>query len=367
MKKFRGFVIKEFYHILRDYRTMLILFGIPIAQILLFGYVITNEIKDASIAVYDKSKDETTQKIISKIQASGYFKLEKNINDPEEIEKSFKEGKIKEVIVFEENFGKNLAKNNQANIQILTDASEANTASILMNYTAAIINDYVREANPLFKMPLQVIPQVRMFYNPEMKSVYLFVPGIIAMLLILISALMTSVSITREKEFGTMEVLLVSPLKPWHIIIGKLLPYLGLSILIVIIVLILASTVFGLPVQGNLWLLFAECILYIILSLSIGVFISTIAKSQQIALMISMLGLMLPTILLSGFIFPVENMPLIMQWLCNIMPPRWFIVIIKNIMLKGTEFQYVWKETAILAGMTVFFIFMSVKKFKLRM
>ena len=367
MSHFRAFVIKEFYHIFRDFRTMLILFGMPVAQILLFGYVITNEIKDANIAIFDKSHDEVTQKISNKLLSSGYFRLKKNISGYGEIEQCFREGSVKEVVVFEEDFGKKLKKEGLANVQILTDASDANTANMIMNFTSAIINDYVRETNPLAKMPMQIVPQMRMFYNPEMKSVFLFVPGIIAMLLMLISALMTSVSITREKEQGTMEVLLVSPLRPLHIIIGKLIPYLVLSIVIVVVVLVLANTVFGLPVQGSILLLFGECILYIILTLSIGVFISTVAQTQQIAIMFSFLALLLPTILLSGFIFPVENMPVVLQWLCKLMPPRYFIIIIKNIMLKGTGFEFVWKETLILCGMIVFFIFLSVRKFKIRL
>lgn len=367
MKRFKGFVIKEFYHIFRDVRTMTILFGIPIVQLLLFGFVITNEIKDAKIAIFDQSKDNITQKLSQKILSSGYFLLEKNLNNFNEINQSFKEGNIKLVIVFEKDFAKHLEKEGKANLQIISDASEPNTANILVNYTIAITNDFLKEINPNAKVPLQIIPEVRMLYNPDLKGVFMFVPGIMAMLLMLISAMMTSISITREKETGTMEVLLVSPLKPIQIIVGKVVPYVFLSFINAVVILILGKFVFGVPINGSILLLLGESVLYILTALSLGIMISTLTKTQQTAMLISMLVLMLPSILLSGFIFPIENMPTPLQFICQIMPPKWFIIIIKNIMLKGVGFAYVWKETLILFGMMVFFILVSVKKFKIRL
>ncbi|NVO01457.1 MAG: ABC transporter permease [Bacteroidetes bacterium] len=367
MKRFKGFVIKEFYHIFRDVRTMAILFGIPIVQLLLFGFVITNEIKDAKIAIFDQSKDNITQKLSQKILSSGYFLLEKNLNNYNEINQSFKEGNIKLVIVFEKDFAKHLEKERKANLQIISDASEPNTANILVNYTIAITNDFLKEINPNAKVPLQIIPEVRMLYNPDLKGVFMFVPGIMAMLLMLISAMMTSISITREKETGTMEVLLVSPLKPIQIIVGKVVPYVFLSFINAVVILILGKFVFGVPINGSILLLLGESVLYILTALSLGIMISTLTKTQQTAMLISMLVLMLPSILLSGFIFPIENMPTPLQFICQIMPPKWFIIIIKNIMLKGVGFAYVWKETLILFGMMVFFILVSVKKFKIRL
>ncbi len=206
-----------------------------------------------------------------------------------------------------------------------------------------------------------------MFYNEEMKGVYMFVPGLMALILMLISALMTSVTIAREKEFGTMELLLASPLKPREIILGKVTPYVLLSFVNAMTIVLLGFLVFDVPVVGSLWLLMLECMLYITLALSLGVLISTTAKTQQMAMFMSLLGLMLPTILLSGFIFPIENMPIVLQWLSAIMPPRWFIVIVKNIMLKGTGFAFIWKETLILLGMTLIFILVAVKRFKIRL
>ena len=367
MKQFRGFVIKEFYHIFRDYRTMIILFGMPLVQILLFGFAITNEIKDAGIAVLDNSKDHITQQITNKLTSSGYFKLEKNLTNYNEIEENFRKGKIKEVIIFENNFAQKLEKEKRANIQIIADASDPNTASLLSNYTEQIINSFQADLMKDKKLPMQINAEIKMLYNEELKGVFMFVPGTITILLMLISAMMTSISITREKELGTMEILLASPLKPIQIIIGKVVPYIFISFIIAVIILMLGFTVFGMPVQGSLLLLMGECLLFIIMSLSLGILISTIAKTQQVAMMLSMFALMLPTILLSGFIFPIENMPLPLRLFSHIIPSRWFIVIIKAIMLKGVGLQYIWKETLIIIIMTLTFIGLSIKKFKIRL
>lgn len=367
MKRFVGFLIKEFFHIFRDVRTMIILFGIPIAQILLFGYVITNEIKDAKIAILDHSKDELTQRITQKLLSSGYFLLEKNLQTNEQIEQVFKQGEVKEVIVFEAGFAQKLQREGKAAVQILADASDPNTANLLVNYTSAILSDYIKKENSQAQMPMQIAPQVRMLYNSQLDGVYMFVPGIMAMILMLVSTMITSISITREKEMGTMEVLLISPLKPIQIILGKVTPYLVLSFINALVIIFLGWFIFEVPVRGNSVLLMAESMLFILLALSLGILISTVTESQQVAMMMSMFALMLPTILLSGFIFPIENMPNILQWLSLIIPPRWFIVIIKNIMLKGTGFAFVWKETLILLSMTLFFIILSVKRFNVRL
>jgi len=366
MKRFLGFVVKEFYHIFRDYRTLLILFGLPALQLLLFGYVITNEIKDAKIAILDQSKDEVTRRISQKVLSSGYFILDKNLSSTREIGQVFREGNVKLVLIFGSGFSKNLDKTGNAKVQIIADASDPNTANMLVSYLQGILTNYLISLNAE-KIPMQITPEVRMMYNGQMKGVYMFVPGLMAMLLMLISALMTSLSITREKELGTMELLLVSPLKPVQIILGKVFPYVFLAFTDACIIILLGNTVFGVPVVGSVGLLLAESLLFICMALSLGILISTITNSQQIAMMISLVALMLPTILLSGFIFPVENMPLILQWFCHIMPPKYFITIIKSIMLQGNGFRYIAFETGILAGFTILFILLSIKKFKVRL
>ncbi|MFW6326914.1 MAG: ABC transporter permease, partial [Bacteroidota bacterium] len=296
-----------------------------------------------------------------------YFILVEDLEKEEQIEEAFKKEVIKEVIIFEDDFAAKLERENHASIKIIADASDANRANLIVNYTTAIIQDYQQEIAKNQSIPIQVSPVPRMKYNNELKSVYMFVPGTMALILMLISALMTSVSIVREKETGTMEVLLVSPLHPAQIVLGKVVPYIILSFINAITILLLSFIVFNLPVRGSLILLLAESMLFIILALSLGIFISTMTSNQQTALFISMFALMLPTILLSGFIFPIENMPLILQWLCQLMPPKWYISIVRDIMLKGTSFWHVWQETMSLAGMTLLFLFLSVIKFKRRL
>lgn len=367
MKRFWGFIKKEFFHITRDYRTMAILFGMPIVQLLLFGYVITNEIKDIKVAVFDQSKDVNTRKITDKLLSTGYFKMYDNIDQLGNIEKIFRKGTVKEVIVYEKDFTRKLETEGKASIQIIADASEPNTANLIVNYTSGIIGSYNKDLNKTMQQPDFIKPEVRMYYNSELKGVYMFVPGLMALLLTLISALMTSISITREKELGTMEVLLVSPMKPFQIIVGKVIPYVLMSFINAAMILLISNLVFEVPIRGSVVLLLAECTLYIMVALSLGILISTTTNSQQVAMLMSMVGLMLPAILLSGFIFPIENMPVVLQGICQIMPPRWFITIIKAIMLKGVGLSYVWKETAVLFIMMAVFIGLSVKKFKVRL
>jgi ABC-2 type transport system permease protein len=367
MKRFFAFVKKEFYHIFRDYRTLLILFGIPIAQILLFGYVITTDLKDVKIAVYDPTPSEISQDLVHKLESSGYFIVDQYLTSPNDAEAIFKEGDVREVIIFEAGLAENLVKEGQGNIQLLIDASDPNMGNLVNQYTQGIIRKYQAEmsASPVAQGGINV--ESRMMFNSDLASVYMFVPGTMALILMLISAMMTSISIAREKEMGTMEVLLVSPLKPLQIILGKVTPYVVLSFINAVTIIILGNTVFGVPVKGSLILLMGESLLFILLALSLGILISTVSKTQQVAMFISMFALMLPTILLSGFIFPIESMPEVLQWVSVIMPPRWFIVIIKNIMLKGAGIAFVWQETLILVAMILFFIIMSVKKFKIRL
>jgi len=368
MKRFLGFVKKEFLHIFRDFRTMIILFGIPAIQILLFGFVVSTDLKNAQVAFLDFSGDEMTQKISDKICSSGFFRKSETLLSFNDIDKVLRGNKTKAIIIFEKDFGRRLISEGKAAVSIITDGSEPNMATLITNYVTAIVTDFNRElAGASAAGTLLVQPEVRMFYNPSLKGQYMFVPGVITLIMILICALMTSITITREKEFGTMEVLLVSPLKPVQIILGKVLPYFILSFVDVIIILLLSWFVFGLPIKGSLVLLLAESMLYILMSLSLGILISTVAKTMQQAIFISLVGMMLPTVLLSGFIFPIENMAKIYGWVSAILPPRYFIVIIKNIMIKGTGFLYVWKETLLLIVFTMVFIGLSIRNFKIRL
>ncbi|MCF8358241.1 MAG: ABC transporter permease [Prolixibacteraceae bacterium] len=367
MNRFWGFIRKEFYHIFRDARTLIIILGIPVSQLLLFGYVVNTEVKDVKLAVYDQSKDDVTTRIINKLTSSGYFELVKNLDSDNDIEAIFKKGKIKEVLVFEPDFAEKLEREGSADIQLLADATDPNVARMVAMYTQNIINSFLKQEQPLATVPMQVNASIKMYYNEQLRSVFLFVPGLMALIMMLVSALMSSISITREKELGTMEVLLVSPLKPIHIIIGKVIPYLLIAFVDSLLIILMGNLVFNMPVNGSLLLLMGECFLFIFLSLSLGILISTVAPTQLIAMFMSMIGLMLPTLLLSGFVFPIESMPEVLQWFSAIMPARWFNEIVKNIMLKGVGFMYVWKQTFILLAMSVFIVFVSVRKFKIRL
>lgn len=367
MNRFKSFVIKEFRHLLRDPRTVFVLFAIPVIQLLLFGYVISNEIRDAHIAVLDYSNDEVTEKLLNKIVASGYFILDERIQSEKDIEKVFKKGTIKEVIIFENQFGQKLQDQGFANLQIVTDASDPNMASLLDVYTRNIILDFQKEMS-VQKLNMGLIDvHHRMFYNEELRSAHLFVPGTMALILMLICALMTSVSIAREKESGTMEILLVSPLKPLQIVLGKVVPYMVLSFIDMLVIIILGNLVFHVPLRGSATLLIGTGTLFILLALTMGVMISTIAKTQQVAMIISLVGMMLPTVMLSGFIFPIENMPVVLRGISLAMPPRWFLSAVKEIMLKGASFMDVWLNLAVLVGMFILFIALSVRNFKIRL
>jgi ABC-2 type transport system permease protein len=367
MKRFFGFVKKEFLHIFRDGKTLIILFGLPVVMIIVFGYVVTMEIQDVEVGIWDRSRDSETQRATRKIFSSGYFLPAGYVEHEEQIGELFRSGKAKVVVVFEQDFEVRLRTEKRADIRLITDASDANSAQLAQTYLQGVLMNHFQAMNAGVRLPWSVELKARMYYNEELKGVYMFVPGLMALILMLISALMTSVTMTREKEFGTMELLLASPLKPWEIILGKVTPYLLLSLINAMTIVLLGFLVFRVPVVGSLWLLLAECMLFIALALSLGVLISTSARTQQIAMVISMLGLLLPTILLSGFIFPIDNMPTILQWISSIIPARYFIVIVKNIMLKGTGLAFIWKETLILAGMTLCFILAATRRFQIRL
>ncbi len=367
MNAFRGFVIKEFYHIFRDRRTLLILFGMPVMQMMLFGFAIRNEITATKIVIVDQANDYVTQEIKNKLLASPYFVAAGHLTGAADVEHVFQQGAVKEAVLFEPNFAERLSREGRAQVQVITDATDPNTANTLLAYTSAILQDYQQQLATGPPGGVRVVPEVRMRFNPELQSVFLFVPGLIALILMLVCALMTSITITREKEMGTMEVLLVSPLRPPQIIIGKLMPYMALSLVNVVTILVLARFVFDVPLRGSLALLLAECLLFIICGLSLGNLISTKAQTQQTAMMISLAGLLLPTVILSGFIFPIVSMPPALQVVSHIVPAKWFLIIIRGIMIKGVGIAYFWQETLILGGMTVLLIVASVRNFKVRL
>lgn len=366
MKQFLTFIRKEFYHVFRDKKTLLLLFGLPIAQIVLFGFALTNEIKNTKIIICDHAHDLASQQIIEKFSASSNFEISKLVTSTTGIEQAFKTGDVKLAIVLPANFYEDLLHLNTAQVQVIADASDPNTASTLTSYAMNILMDYQRTLSESQAPFMQINTSTRMIYNPELKGVTNFVPGVMALVLLLVCVLMTSVSIVREKELGTMEVLLVSPFSPLLVVIAKAVPYFLLSLINLVVVLLLSVFLLDMPVKGSILLLFAESALLIITALSLGLLISNSTSSQQSAMLISLMGMLLPTMLFTGFMFPLENMPKPLQVIAQIVPSKWYYIIVKSIMIKGLGFSAIWKETLVLAAMAVFLLVMSIRNFKIR-
>jgi ABC-2 type transport system permease protein len=367
MKQLIVFIKKEFLQVFRDKQTLLMLFGLPIAQIVLFGFALSNEVKGSKIVITDYSKDAVTTRIIGKITASQYFTVEQSLQNADQLQAAFRKGTIKMAVVFPANFAEDLARTGKASVEIIADASDPNEGTTVANYMTQIINDYNLELDSIAGQPLQIVPDILNLYNPQLSGPPNFVPGVMALVLMLVCTMMTSVAIVKEKELGTMEILLVSPFKTLYIIIAKLTPNLLISIVNFFIIILLSSVFLDLQVKGSLLLLTFCSILFILTSLSIGLLLSIYSSTQQGAMMGALMGMMLPTMLLTGFLFPIDNMPLALQWLANIVPSRWYFIIVKNVMLKGLGFASIWKETLILLGMCVILFGISLQKFKIRL
>lgn len=345
----------------------MILLGMPIIQIIIFGFALTNEVKNAKFAVLDQSNDLATRDIIDELNASQYFDLSSSVKSYNDIEQLFRRGKVKLVVVFPPSFNTDLKHFNTAQVQLVADASDPNTATTLTGYATTIIKDYQLRLLHDKKMPYTINTTARMLYNPQLKGAYSFVPGVMAMVLMLVCTMMTAITIVREKETGTMEIMLVSPIQPLKIILAKAVPYLLLSIINIASILLLSVFVLEVPIKGSLLLLMSEAILFTITCLSFGLLISSVTDSQQTAMFISLVGMFLPTVMLSGFMFPIENMPLPLRIISNVVPAKWFYSIVKSVMIKGLSLRNVLKETTILAGMTILLLALSIKKFKIRL
>lgn len=346
---------------------MLILLGLPVMMMLIFGFALSSEVKNSSVAILDYSKDEMTLRVIDRIDQSQYFTVTKNLNSESQIEEVFKKGEARLVVIFPQNFNDDLLHTNAAQVRLIGDASDPNTSNIVINYASAIIRDFQNEIFGLQKLPYEIKVETRMLYNPQLKSSYNFVPGVMTLILMLLGAMMTSVSIVKEKEMGTMEILLVSPMKPLMVVISKAIPYLVLCFVDLILILLMAVFVLDMPIAGSLPLLLAESLLFILTTLSLGLLISSIVDSQQVAMFISLVGFLMPALVFSGFMFPIENMPKPLQIVSNIVPTKWYYSIVSSIMVKGLGFGFIIKQTVILLGMTLVFLAAAIKKFKVRL
>ena len=351
MKQFIAFVIKETKHILRDKRTMLILFGMPVVMMLLFGFAITTDVKNVRTVVVTSEMSPRTQQAVERLAQSEYFVITQTVSTPQEGEQLIRSQKADMAMVFSHDFA-----SKKDGIQLIVDGSDPNMAAQWTNYAQGVL------ANMQGSMV-----NSKMLYNPQMKSAYNFVPAIMGMLLMLICAMMTSISIVREKEKGTMEVLLVSPVKPLMVIIAKAVPYLMLAFAILITILLMARFVLGVPLAGSLFWILAVSILYILLALSLGLLISIVAQTQLVALLLSAMVLLMPVVMLSGMLFPVESMPQVLRWLAAIVPPRYYIEAMRKLMIMGVGIGEVTREVAVLAVMTVVLLAIALKKFDVRL
>jgi ABC-2 type transport system permease protein len=362
----RAFIVKELRHILRDRQTLTILLLMPLIQVILFGFALRSDVRNIRVAFVDPAPDHATIALQSRFRTTSRFQVVASGPSMTVIEPAFRRGEADVAIVFEPGFGAHLTGVEPAKLLIAVDASDPNTGTVMQSYARAVIQSYEQEL-ALGRGGVRIATQTRMRFNPTLESVNLFVPGLIALVLTLVSALMTAISLSREKERGTMEVLLVSPLRPVQIIVGKVLPYLGLAFANVLTALLAAWLVFDVPFRGSVLLLLGESILYALVSLALGVLIAARTPSQRAAMMGAMLGTLLPSTLLSGMIFPIASMPAWLQPVTNIVPARWFIVIARGIMLKGVGLPHLWRETLVLGAMALILMAASVRSFKPRL
>ncbi|MDY4432015.1 MAG: ABC transporter permease [Prevotella sp.] len=351
MKQFISFVIKETRHILRDKRTMLILFGMPVVMMLIFGFAITTDVKNVRTVVVTSQMDLQTQRAVERLSQSEYFTITQTVNTPKDAEHLIRNQKADMAVVFAPDFA-----SKHRGIQIIVDGADPNMAQQWTNYATNVITN----------MPGGVV-NAKLLYNPQMRSAYNFVPAILGMLLMLVCAMMTSISIVREKERGTMELLLVSPVRPLMIMIAKVVPYLVLAFAILTTILLMARYVLDVPLAGSIVWIYVISTIYIILALSLGLLISTIATTQLMALLLSAMVLLMPIVMLSGMIFPVESMPEVLQWIAALVPPRYYIQAMRKLMIMGVDISNIVREIYILSAMALFLLIVALAKFKKRL
>lgn len=359
MKEIAAFIKKEFLHIFRDVRTIMIVLVLPVVQILLFGFAVSTEVNNAVVDILGDANDPQVRMIVQRIDNNPYLETGAYLSTEAEMDARLRKGKSKAVVCFERNFNQKSEKDGNAAIKVICDGSDPNTAQMVGNYIQGVVNEDIDSGAS--------VQAVQMMYNPAMNSSYNFVPGVMGLILMLICSMMTAVSIVREKEFGTLELVLVSPVKPFWIIISKLIPYLVLSVVNFASIILLARFVMGVPIRGSLALVSVSSLLFVGASLGLGLLISTISRTQQTAMLLCGMGLTMPTMMLAGIIFPCESMPVALQLISDIIPAKWYIIIIKRIMIQGAGFAAIAKEFIILAGMMILLLWFSIKRFKTRL
>lgn len=365
--QFLAFTRKEFFHILRDRKTLLVLVVLPISQLLIFGFALNSSLTEMPTAVLDMSNDRMSRQIVSEIDASSTFKVVEHVSSMQEVDELFKSGKLSQVFVFMSGFEREIKRTGKGNMQVIMDASLQINASTLESYILATLLTYQQKINAGRELPVQIVPEVKMRYNPRLNSAFHFVPGVIGIVLMLVCSMMASLAIVKEKESGTMEVLLVSPVRPPVIILAKLVPYLLIGMVNIVVILLISVFVLKVPVAGNIFLLFFVGTIFTLSSLALGIMVSVLTKTQRSAIIISIAGLMLPAITLSGFIFPLDSLSMGMKVIVHVMPVTLFISSARNIMIKGLGMEAVYPELCGLVVITVVLIAISIKCFKNRL
>lgn len=367
MRIFIAFVLKELLHILRDLRTILILLGMPVVQVLLFGFALNTEVKNLRVAVVDQSHDVLSKRLTESVLQSPSFAPVRGVTDLSDVDDRMRRGELELVVVIAPYFYQRMMAGDQAAVQLLVDASNPNVASIAAGYVQSVLGGLLQEQFGGEGQPYGVDVQTRMLYNPALESTYNFVPGIIGLVLIIICSIMTSVSIVRERERGTLEVLLASPMKSGTMLLAKMIPYLLLSFVILIMTLLLSYFALKVPIRGSLLPLFTLSVLYIVVALSVGLFVSTISPNQAAAIIIAGIGMMTPTLLLSGMMFPISSMPRLMQWLAQLVPGTWYVDGMRKVMIQGASWSAIWLHHVVLAAMTATTLGLSMIKLKPRL
>ena len=375
MKSILNFIKKEFLQFKRDPKMFGIILIAPVIQLTFLGYAANLDIERIKLVVYDQDKTTASRKLIDEITSSGYFIIQNYVNDYNSVTEYLDYNKAIIALVIPDDFEKNINRNETAKLQAIFDASDGNTASIAAGYFQQIVLQFtqrttlemLKKSGTVFLSVGNVTHEIRIWYNPTLKTRNYMVPGIVGLLLSIVTLLLTSLAIVKEKEIGTMEQLIVTPLRPYQIIIGKLVPFILLGFVSIIIVLTAMRFIFDIPVKGNLFFLFLSAFFYILSTLGLGLFVSTISRTQQQAMMIAVFAVMMPMVFLSGFAFPVENMPKIIQYISYVIPLKYFINIIRGVISKGLGFSELWINAAVLLAMGVIILLLSSLRFQRRL
>lgn len=354
---------KEFLHIIRDSRSLVIVFLLPIMMVLLYGYAITFDIKEIRLGILDEDRTPISRELVQKLTSSNYFKITAELKSRHEIEEGMLQRRFIAALVIPIDFARKLKTDSQNQVQLIVDGANSNAATVAINYVKSFLMSYSLEMNAqILRPPLELQP--RIWFNPDMKSAHFIVPGLVAVIMMLICTLLTSITITRERETGTMEQILVSPIRPSEIIFGKIAPYVLLALIDAIVVVVCARLIFDVPFRGSPWLLLLFCVIYVYAALSLGVFISARAKTQQVAMMLAQVTTTLPAIMLSGFIFPIISLPIVLQIISYLVPAKYFLIIIRGIMLKGIDLSYFYQPAIFLLAFGTVLLLVSVNRFK---